>query len=96
MTQITKCINAISHSKRKILAGVWGPVHTRSFYSLSTGIKQKPIGQRQCLFGMTIQAALIGLSSKKPFDFGVVTSVLHVTKKPCCLVLRDERKFSHR
>lgn len=57
MTQIRKCINAIYHSnraKKKNLAGVREPIHTRYFYSPSTGVKEKSIGQRQCLMRVTI------------------------------------------
>lgn len=43
---------------------------------------QVPNRNQQRPFVMAVDAALIELTSKKPFDFGVVTSVLHVNKKP--------------
>lgn len=48
-------ITATGQKKKKYnLAGVREPVHTRYFYSPSTGVKEKSIGQMQCLMRVTI------------------------------------------
>lgn len=92
MTQIRKCINAIYHSNRA-KEKFWQEFRKLFSQGILIPLAQvsKPVRQRQCLSGMT--RLLLDLSSKKPFDSGVVSSVLHVTKKPRCIILREQRKF---